>query len=143
MTKGDEHACEALFGISVAFGVIAWGIVAALYFWPLLRAQARVDALRPLLPLHSFRFVGLAFLVKGVVAPDVLHSDFHRSAASHHARACVLDFAPARYCRRSRRVAIAQTGITAHFGLLLVDCHAVSNAAPMPNSPRPYAVLIP
>jgi hypothetical protein len=33
MTKGDEHACEALFGISVAFGFIAWEIVAALYFW--------------------------------------------------------------------------------------------------------------
>jgi hypothetical protein len=27
------------------------------------RTQARVDALRPLLLLHSFRFVGLAFLV--------------------------------------------------------------------------------
>ena len=39
---------QALFGISVVFGFIAWGIVAAQYFWPLLRAQARVDALRPL-----------------------------------------------------------------------------------------------
>src|SRR6266487_431171 len=62
---------QALFGISVAFGFIAWGIVAAQYFWPLLRAQARVDALRPLLLLHGFRFVGLAFLVKGVVAPEL------------------------------------------------------------------------
>ena len=62
---------QALFGISVAFGFVAWGIVAAQYFWPLLRAQARVDASRPLLLLHSFRFVGLAFLVKGVVAPEL------------------------------------------------------------------------
>ena len=62
---------QALFGISVAFGFIAWGIVAAQYFWPLLRAQARVDALRSLLLLHSFRFVGLAFLVNGVVAPEL------------------------------------------------------------------------
>ena len=62
---------QALFGISVAFGFIAWGIVAAQYFWPLLRAQARVDALRPILLLHSFRFVGLVFLVKGVVAPEL------------------------------------------------------------------------
>ena len=63
---------QASFGISVAFGFIAWGIVAAQYFWPLLRAQARVDALRrPLLLLHSFRFIGLAFLVKGVVAPEL------------------------------------------------------------------------
>src|SRR5260370_38064940 len=62
---------QALSGIGVAFGFIAWGIVAAQYFWPLLRAQERVDALRPLVLLHSFRFVGLAFLVKGVVAPEL------------------------------------------------------------------------
>jgi hypothetical protein len=35
----------------------------------------------------------------GYVAGHLRHSDFHRSAASDHARACVLDFAPARYCR--------------------------------------------
>jgi hypothetical protein len=29
------------------------------------------EALRPLLTLHSFRFVGLAFLVPGVVSPDL------------------------------------------------------------------------
>src|SRR5215475_9201896 len=63
---------QALFGISVAFGFIAWGIVTAQYFWPLLRTQARGDALRSLLLLlHSFRFIGLAFLVKGVVAPEL------------------------------------------------------------------------
>ena len=62
---------QALFGISVGFGFIAWGIVAAQYFWPALRIQARGDALRPLLLLHSFRFIGLAFLVKGVVAPEL------------------------------------------------------------------------
>jgi len=62
---------QALFGISVAFGFIAWGLVAAQYFWPLLRTQTRGDALRPLLLLHSFRFIGLAFLVKGVVAPEL------------------------------------------------------------------------
>jgi len=55
---------QASFGISIAFAFVAWAIVAALYFWPLLRTQARVDVLRPLLLLHSFRFVGLAFLVK-------------------------------------------------------------------------------
>ena len=71
LTKGDEHACASVVRISVAFGFIAWGIVAAQYFWPLLRALARVDALRPLLLLHSFRFVGIAFLVEGVVAPEL------------------------------------------------------------------------
>jgi hypothetical protein len=36
--------------------------------------------LRPLLILHSFRFIGLAFLVPGVVSPD-LPSPFAHSAA--------------------------------------------------------------
>jgi len=62
---------QALFGISVAFSFIVWGIVAARYFWPVLRTQSRVHALRPLLILHSFRFIGLAFLVPGVVSPEL------------------------------------------------------------------------
>jgi hypothetical protein len=71
---------EALFGASVVFGLLAWGIVAARYIWPHLRDRRRIEALRPLLILHSFRFVGLAFLVPGVVAPE-LPAAFARPAA--------------------------------------------------------------
>lgn len=59
------------FKMSVPFGLIAWGTVAALYIWPELRGLAPTDAVRPLLVLHSFRYVGLAFLVPGVVSPDL------------------------------------------------------------------------
>ena len=51
--------------------MIAWAIVAARYIWPALRLRQRSEALRPLLILHSFRFLGLAFLVPGVVSPDL------------------------------------------------------------------------
>jgi hypothetical protein len=61
----------ALFGISIAFSFIAWGIVLARYLWPELRRQSRADAMRPLIMLHCFRFVGLSFLVPGVVSPDL------------------------------------------------------------------------
>ena len=61
----------ALFGISVAFSFVAWGIVVGRYVWPALRIQPRADALRPLLNLHAFRFVGLAFLIPGVASPDL------------------------------------------------------------------------
>ena len=63
----------AFFG-SITFSVIAWGIVAARYIWPALRGRQRSEALRPLLILHSFRFLGLAFLVPGVVSPDLPHA---------------------------------------------------------------------
>ena len=59
------------FFASVAFGLIAWGLVAARYIWPQLRDKRRVDALRPVLILHSFRFLGLSFLIPGVVSPDL------------------------------------------------------------------------
>jgi hypothetical protein len=71
---------QALFGLSVAFGFVAWGLVTARYLWPELRRQSRVDALRPLLTLHTFRFIGLAFLVPGVVAPE-LSGAYARPAA--------------------------------------------------------------
>ena len=71
---------QLAFFVSIAFSLIAWGIVTARYIWPELRLRERADALRPLLILHSFRFIGLAFLVPGVVSPD-LPSAFARSAA--------------------------------------------------------------
>jgi len=68
------------FFVSIAFSLIAWGIVVARYIWPELRLRPRAEALRPLLMLHSFRFIGLAFLIPGVVSPD-LPSAFARWAA--------------------------------------------------------------
>ena len=60
----------AFFG-SIAFSMIAWAVVAARYIWPALHDRQRSEALRPLLILHSFRFLGMAFLVPGVVSPDL------------------------------------------------------------------------
>src|SRR5713226_8506842 len=71
---------QLCFFVSIAFGCIAWGIVAKRYIWPKLRLLRRAEALRPLLILHSFRFIGLAFLVPGVVSPE-LPSAFAHSAA--------------------------------------------------------------
>ena len=71
---------QLCFFVSIAFSFIAWGIVAKRYIWPKLRLLQRAEALRPLLILHSFRFIGLAFLVPGVVSPD-LPSAFAHSAA--------------------------------------------------------------
>ena len=62
---------QLCFFLSVALGFVAWSIVAKRYVWPRLRALPRVDALRPILVLHSFRFLGLAFLIPGVVSPDL------------------------------------------------------------------------
>jgi hypothetical protein len=69
----------SFFG-SIAFSFIAWGIVSARYIWPELRQRQQAEALRPLLILHSFRFMGLAFLVPGVVSPDLPAAFAHAAA---------------------------------------------------------------
>ncbi len=71
---------QIAFFTSIAFGFVAWGTVSTRYIWPSLRHRSRAEALRPLLALHGFRFIGLAFLVPGVVSPD-LPAAFAHSAA--------------------------------------------------------------
>ena len=68
------------FFVSIAFSLIAWGIVTARYIWPELRRRERAEALQPLLILHSFRFIGLAMLVPGVVSPDLPLAFVHQAA---------------------------------------------------------------
>ena len=71
---------QLCFFASIGFSLVAWGIVTSRYVWPRLRLLPGSVALRPILVLHSFRFIGLAFLVPGVVSPE-LPSAFARSAA--------------------------------------------------------------
>jgi hypothetical protein len=79
---GKENLMEQQFAFftSIAFSFIAWSIMTGRYIWPQLRVRPRAEALRPLLVLHSFRFVGLAFLVPGVVSAD-LPATFSHAAA--------------------------------------------------------------
>src|SRR6202045_2764331 len=60
-----------LFGISAAFGLVVWGAVAWRYIWPALRERPSPENLKPVLLLHGFRFLGLAFVVPGVVSPEL------------------------------------------------------------------------
>jgi hypothetical protein len=62
---------QLYFFVSIAFSFLTWGIVTKRYIWPKLRVLPRADALRPIFILHSFRFIGLAFLVPGVVSPEL------------------------------------------------------------------------
>jgi hypothetical protein len=65
---------------------------ARLYLWPWLQTLDRNDALLPLVVLHTFRFVGLSFLVPGVVSPS-LPSAFAVPAAFGDLGAAILALA--------------------------------------------------
>jgi len=61
----------ALFGLSVLMSFLAFSIVSKLYILPRLRVMQREEAIAPLVVPHTFRFVGLSFLVPGVVSPSL------------------------------------------------------------------------
>lgn len=59
----------SIFITQFTVSLIAFALLAKGYFWPRLRAQARNDALMPLLFIHTFRTVALGVLVPALVDP--------------------------------------------------------------------------
>ena len=60
-----------LVAVSVALGVVIFSLIARWYVMPALATRPRTDALIPLVLPHAFRYIGLAFLIPGVVAADI------------------------------------------------------------------------
>lgn len=99
---------QAFFGLSVLMSFVAFGLVTKLYIWPWLRSQGRDEAILALVVPHTFRFVGLSFLVPGVVSPS-LPPAFAAPAAYGDLAAALLAIAAA--IALSRRASWA-TGLT-------------------------------
>jgi len=88
---------QALFGISILMSFVAFGLVTKLYIWPRLQSLERNAAflhavLLPLVVPHTFRFVGLSFLVPGVASAS-LPSGFAKPAAYGDLVAAILAIA--------------------------------------------------
>ena len=71
MTEGTDGCREASFGLSVLLSFCAFGMVTILYILPRLRVMRREDAIAALVVPHAFRFIGLSFLVPGVVSSSL------------------------------------------------------------------------
>ena len=59
---------EMILPLGMGFGLLGWGLVFRWYVHPLLAPLNFCDAIRPLLVLHGFRYIGLMFLIPGVTA---------------------------------------------------------------------------
>jgi len=59
---------DLILPLSIVMGLIAYGLIARWYVMPVLLELPRAKALVPLLLLHCFRFIGLAFLIPGVTS---------------------------------------------------------------------------
>lgn len=61
---------RAIFVTSALTSLVSSAVIAQLYVWPWLQSRERCQALVPLVGPHMFlRFIGLSFLVPGVVSP--------------------------------------------------------------------------
>ena len=59
---------QLILPISMVMALIAWSLIFMWYIHPTLGKQTFEEAMRPLLLLHSFRYIGLMFLIPGVTA---------------------------------------------------------------------------
>jgi hypothetical protein len=55
----------------LVLGYIAWLLCFGVYIWPWLKAMDHFEAQRAIATLHSFRFLGLVFVLPGVVSPNL------------------------------------------------------------------------
>jgi hypothetical protein len=60
-----------IFNLHLVLGYVAWLLFTAVYILPRLKAVDRIDGLRAIATLHSFRFFGLVFILPGVVGPHL------------------------------------------------------------------------
>jgi hypothetical protein len=60
-----------IFDIQLVLGYVPWLLFFSAYGWPRLKSMDPVEAQRAIATLHSFRFLGLVFLVPGVVGPNL------------------------------------------------------------------------
>lgn len=82
---------ELILPTSIAFSLAAWTLIMRWYVHPLLKKYPVEKMIMPFLLLHTFRYVGLMFLVPGVTK-EILDSRFANPAAYGDLIAAVLAF---------------------------------------------------
>src|SRR5215472_3783141 len=62
---------ETIFNIHLVLSYVAWLLCFGVYVMPRLKSMDLVAAQRAIATLHSFRFFGLVFIIRGVVGPNL------------------------------------------------------------------------
>jgi hypothetical protein len=68
------------FAFAVLSGLVTWAAISRRYLWPWLEPLDLASAAEPILYLHAFRYLGLAFIAPSVVGPALDH-DWAMAAA--------------------------------------------------------------
>lgn len=64
----------AIFGLQLSLSLVVWGLIAKWLLTPWLETQSRHQALFWLTLPHAFRYMGMVFLVPGIVAQPLPES---------------------------------------------------------------------
>ena len=91
--------------LSIVLSLVSFSLIGKWYVTPWLVSVPRADALTPLLLLHSFRHIGMAFLLPGVTAV-ALDARFATPAAYGDFLAAVLAFIAILALRQQWAIAI-------------------------------------
>jgi hypothetical protein len=71
MQAGDYMLPQILFPVHLVLGYVACLLCFGVYILPWLRSMKRMEAQRVIATVHSFRFLGLVFILPGVVGPNL------------------------------------------------------------------------
>lgn len=113
---------DLILPTSITISLISWSLIMYLYVHPILSRYPIEKALEPLLFLHTFRYVGLMFLVPGVTT-EILDSRFANPAAFGDLVAAILAF-----------VSIAAIRLKAGWALAVVWIFNIWGAADLINA---------
>lgn len=91
---------DLILPFSLASGLVLWALIFRWYVDPIAQRVNLVDVLQPILLLHSFRFIGLMFLIDGVTSAP-LDPRFAEPAAYGDLIAAILAFAALLAIRRT------------------------------------------
>jgi len=102
---------------SMLMAIVTWSLIFSWYIHPVLREWSFQQAMRPLLLLHTFRYVGLMFLIPGVTA-EALDMRFAWPAAYGDLVAALLAFAALGALYLNRRAGVVAVWIFNSWGLI-------------------------
>ncbi|HEY4075538.1 MAG TPA: hypothetical protein VGM26_01275 [Rhizomicrobium sp.] len=124
-------SANAIFQLHLILGYVAWLLLFGTYVLPWLRSIDQLAAHRAIATLHSFRFLGLVFLVPGVVGPN-LPPGFSSFAAYGDLLTGVLAMTALMTARLGPLfwLAVAAFNLVGLGDILLDYAHAIQNGLP-------------
>ena len=130
-TEDAAMPTNLILPISMIFSLVAWSLIMYWYIHPVLKQYTVKQAIEPFLLLHSFRYIGLMFLIPGVTA-ETLDSRFSHPAAYGDLLAAILAF-----------IAIAAIRLNAGWALASIWVFNILGAADLLNAVARGLLFIP